>query len=443
MGHLLPVSDKPTPFLEEVKGTVRTPPILALPLELRELIYKEVLSDPSQGPQLLRACREIYTEANKFLFQRPMLFRGQTALYRWLDQAPEIYLRHVTEIVLELHDVDLRTLLVPISGSVTVNSMPRPTPWELHEKELARLEEALQKLKNIKSFTLRALPERQSFFYREFMIKVLESMGSLYPTLSSLALEGNFHHQSLSFLSSFAELDSFSFDGSSSSSPTETANILSKLTRLTNLSLVSQHALLAPEMHQHSSITSNPQSLTTPVLVAMKQLDSLSFTEPAHANTIPSLFFTAEVLASLRDHSTLNSLSIRTSHAPDTEALEAFEDFLNSASGIETLELDWPGLEPGMLERHALLPEKIKDLWVRCEDVGKAFDIMWTVMESIEAGDLKSINRLVLIRAANVAGPRKDDNEPATDDSDEMNFARLKRNLHSLGVHTYWCTQSS
>ncbi|KAF2799582.1 hypothetical protein K505DRAFT_370891 [Melanomma pulvis-pyrius CBS 109.77] len=455
----------------------QTPPILALPLELRELIYKEVLSNPSQGPQLLQSCHEIYAEGNKFLFQRPILFRGQIALYHWLDQVPETHLHHVTEITLELQNVDMRPLLSPIASTASTSSTSKLLTWELHELELDRLDQALRRLQNIKTFTIRALPERQSFLYREFLAKVLESLGSLYPNLSSLSLQGNLHHQSLSFLSSLQELSSLSFDGFSSSSPVETASILSNLTHLTNLSLVCQHTLLTPTTHMHSSFTSKRQSLTTPVFLAMRQLASLSLNETMHPATTTSLFFTPEVLTPLRDHTSLNSLSIRLSHAPNTETLEAFEDFLEHALAIHRLELDWPGLEPEVLETYALLSETVRDVWMRCEGLEMAFDVLYLIMESREAGGLKGLERVVLMRGAwsevvgGIVGGTEDEDDDVNeehegvedkdegdegsegdtdldDDStlgetDEINVARVKRSLNALGVQVSWCTESA
>ena len=375
-----------------------TPPLLTLPLELREIIYKEVLSNPLHSPHLLSVCKEIHSEARKFLYQRPLLFRGQAAMYHWLDQAPKEHLHHVIEITLELQDVDLKPLLDPVANFDSESSTPRLSAWELHESELDTLNQALGRLENVKTLTLRALPERQSFLYREFLANVLESLGSRYPNLSSLTLDGNFHHQSLAFLSSLHKLESFSFDGFSSSSPVKTATILSSLTHLTSLSIISKHAVLTPTTHQHSSFTSKRQSLTTPVLLAMKQLASLSLIETMHPTTGSPLFFTPEVLSSLRDHPTLDNLSIRLSDAPNAEILEAFEDFLENAPGIQRLELDWPGLEPETLETYTLLPENAKDFWVRCEGMEAAFDILCSVMESREAGDLQALERVVLIK---------------------------------------------
>jgi hypothetical protein len=425
MGNLVLVSGNPAPFQPDMSNLNQIPPILALPLELREFIYKEVLSNSSQGPQLLRACREIYADAHKFLFQRRINFRGQTALHHWLDQVPVIRLHHITDITLELRDVNLTPLLSPASGAATAPSTPRLLAWEIHEHELDRLNEALGKFQNIKTLTIRALPERQSFLYREFLAKVLESLGSLYPRLSSLALEGNFHYQSLSFLSSLEELESLSFDGFSSTSPSETAAILSNLTHLTNLSLISQHVLLTPTTHIHSNFTSKSQSLTTPVLLAMKRLASLSVTETMHPATRP-LFFTPEVLTSLRDHSTLSSFSVRLSHVPSNEALAAFEYFLNSAPGIERLELDWPGLEPAILETYTLLSERVKDFWVRCEGIEIAFDILYTVLEDIEEGGLQGLKRIVLVkkdwekgRGAAVVMAEEEEDEEGEGEKDE------------------------
>ncbi|KAF2191395.1 hypothetical protein K469DRAFT_370467 [Zopfia rhizophila CBS 207.26] len=152
------------------------------------------------------------------------------------------------------------------------------------------LSESLGKLKNVNRFTIRALPDRQSFLYREFLDQFLDILGPAYPSLRHLGLEGNFHHQSLSFLSSLQELRSLSFDGFSASLPTETAT-LSGLPHLTNVSLVSQHSVLTPTIYIHSSFTKR-QSFTADVLLAINPLTSFSITKRNHSEELAGLHFT-------------------------------------------------------------------------------------------------------------------------------------------------------
>lgn len=374
-----------------------SPRLLALPLELRELIYREALLQPSRGTELLRVCREVYSDAHKLLFQRPLLVRSQPALHQWLEQAPQDLLQHVTEAILDLQDVDLRPLLSPIVSPTTEpDSVPRLRVWELYESELEQLSQALGKLRNVKTFTLRALPGRQSHLYREFLMKVLGLLGTLFPGLQDLSLQGNLHHQSLAFLRSLQELRALSFDGFSASSSSETAEILSSL-QLTSISLVCQHTMLTPSHHQHSTFTSKPQCFTGDVLRTISQLASFSVTESIAAPS-PALFFTSEILSSLHSHKTLAGLSISLSHTPEPETFEALEEFLDKSSSIGRLELDWPDLDPNILEAYLLLPNSLKSFWIRTKNMAAAFDALWTILEHREAGNAPQLSRVVLIR---------------------------------------------
>ena len=372
--------------------------LLELPLELQDMIFKEVLVQPSQAPQLLQTCREIYTKAHKFIFQRALNFQSQSALQRWIQQVPRDYLQYVGEIAFELQDVDLTPLLASTTTfSAVSDSVASPLhTWDVYMKDLADLRQAFEALPNVKKLMFRALAGRQSHLYRDYLDKVLETMGTIYPSIQELSLEGNMHHQSLTFLRTFKGLKSFSFDGFSASEAPETAEILSSL-QLRNISLVSQQAVLTPTYHQHSGFTSKLQSFDSSVLRTLDQLVSFSVTEQYHA-TSSALFFTSEILGSLYDHSTLSSLSILLSYSPEASTLEALEQFLERSSSIRRLELDWSGLDPDILGRYALLPDSLQSLWIRAHGMTAAFDILWHVLSSREAGDVPNLRRVVLGR---------------------------------------------
>ncbi|KAF2473523.1 uncharacterized protein BDR25DRAFT_196049, partial [Lindgomyces ingoldianus] len=370
--------------------------ILSLPLELREQIYKEVLANPSQGPGLLIACHDIYNEAHKFLFQRPLSFRNQSALWEWLMKVPGKHLHYVTEVTLGLEDVNLSPLLtIPIKPHG--DSKPRLLTWELYEQELEKLYRVLKKLPHLKTLTIKALPDCQSFLYHGFLTTFLGHLGSLFPSLWHLTLRGNFHHQTLSFLTPLEELRYLSFDGFSSTPPTKTAEILSSLHQLTDLSLASLHALLTPADYVHRSFTSSHQSFTADVLQSINALTSFHITENIQPASPTGLYFTPQILSSLHfaHNTTLIRLSIRLLHTPDVEPLEALQEFLQGSS-IQKLELDWPDFDPEDLDD--LLPGALKELWVRTWSKEKAFDVLWQLIKSREAGGLYELRRVVLVR---------------------------------------------
>ncbi|KAF2658002.1 hypothetical protein K491DRAFT_713961 [Lophiostoma macrostomum CBS 122681] len=441
------------------------PPFSVIPLEIREQVYFDVLTDPAQGTQLLRTCREILAEGNKFLFQRPLVFRRQQALYNWLEHARNDYLNLVTNITLELQDVDLRPLLHTMTANARTPNPPRLQAWDLHEQEVQRWHQAMNKIPNVKVLTLRVSSDHQSHLYRKYVDRILEILSLVWPNLQSLNLEGNFHHQNLTFASSLTELHSLSFDGFSTSEATDTADILSSLGRLERLSLVSQHAILTPTNNQHG-FSSKRQSLSGDALRTIRPIAYSSLSEQQHAAS-PALFFTPEVLEALYEHPTLKGLSISMSRVPNAEILEAMGNYLQH-SAIEHLEVDFPDLDATILKQHGLLSGCLKDFWVRISSMTNAFDILCSIFESRKAGDIPTLGRVVLVREAWIAGDKRHikekigeehkgsgtdfevDTGPETTDlnksiptaTDEQNVRRMITQLNNLGIKVLWRTES-
>ncbi|KAH7401704.1 hypothetical protein BKA66DRAFT_405610 [Pyrenochaeta sp. MPI-SDFR-AT-0127] len=372
-------------------------PFFTMPLELRQQIYTEIFASPLQGSELLRTCREIKAQAHKFLFQRPANFRSQSSLYEWLDRVPHELLQHVTEVSLSVQDVDLRALLQTDTSFQQTDTSPRLRSSELYGIELERLRRSLIQLPKVKKITIRALSSRQSFLYHDFLAKVLEMLSAVYPDLLEIRLEGNMHHQDLTFLTNLRKLQSLSFDGFSSTSSTKTAGILASLEHLSKLSLISQHEMPTSGNHSHSGLRTKQQSFTGDVARTINQLATFSVTERIPTSS-PPLFFTSEVLASLHNHKALKSLSISLSKTPDGETLESLRVFLKR-SAIERLELDWPDLEPQLLEEFALIQSDLKILWVRAKNETDACDIISSISEKREIGDLQGLRQVVLIRS--------------------------------------------
>lgn len=342
-------------------------------------------------------CRKIYIEAHKYLFRRPLVFRGQLELYGWLEKVPSKYLQSVTEITLEIHDVDLQPLLRIGTSAAQRNNTPRLLTVELYKKDLERLFVSLSRLPNVKELTIRTKPERQSPFYRDFIGELFARLSFLWPSIRGLSLEGNVHHQNLSFLNTLPNLRCFLFDGFSSSSSINLAETLSSLQRLQSLSLVSHHKLLTPTNPMHSGFTSKQPSFTDDVLRSMHRLVSLSITESIYPLSSPALFFTPKMVSSLLDHTSLNSLTIRISREPDSETLAALKTLLK-ASSIKRLELDWPPFETKIFEYYDLYPNSLTEFWVRADNASIAFDILFPIRESQEAGKMRELERIVFIR---------------------------------------------
>jgi hypothetical protein len=167
---------------------------------------------------------------------------------------------------LNLQDVDLTSLLQANASSEEPCTPSPLSICELYEADLTRLEQALRKVANIETLSIGKLSNEPSFLYHDFVAKCLAMLSSVYPALKTLRLDGDFQHHDLAFLKCFRNLESFSFDGFSSSSPVSTAQILSELDALSNLSLTSQHGRPTPDPLIHTETTAKRQSFTGDVV---------------------------------------------------------------------------------------------------------------------------------------------------------------------------------
>jgi hypothetical protein len=385
-----------------MSGSATLSPFFALPLELREEIYKGVLSAKGQGLHILRTCHEIHVEARKCLYQKPIIFRSQHVLSRWLKQAPRELLTHVSEISIHIQDVDLKPILAAGTSGLLRSTRPRLQTPEIYHSEVQKLGHSLMAMPNISTITIRALRTTTSFLYRDFITQFFDLLSVSCPGLTDLCLEGEFRHQELQFLSGFKRLKSFSFEGFSSSSPAATAQIFANLKQLRTLALVSEPAATNPSLQVLAESLPKIQSFTSEVMRAMSQLASFSVFEWAPSSR-PNLFFTPEVLSSLGDHKTLKHLSVKLVYAPDTATLVSLEELLDKTS-IKELELDWLDLDPSHLEQYDFLGSHLEDLWVRAKSEADASDILWAIFERRKAGELGELNRIVLVRAAKCKG---------------------------------------
>ncbi|KAF2198936.1 hypothetical protein GQ43DRAFT_433832 [Delitschia confertaspora ATCC 74209] len=369
--------------------------MLTLPLELREEIYKLVLTSVPGNPRLLGTCRKIYLESQKVLFQRPMSFTSPSALQQWINHVGPTHLPQVEEIHLTLPDIDLTPLLGTLSTGPS-QYMPRLLIWELYEEEIRRLSLALRQMPNIKAVTVTALSARQSFLYREYLGSFMEELGAVFPNLRHLTLNGNFHHQRLSFLSLMQQLRAFSFNGFSASSLSETTSIVSSLPYLSNLVLVSDDTALQSVQGGHNNLNERGQALTPDIIRQLRPLTSFSLTrrtEQDVPNGLPPLTDMLDALRYVHAHS-LKSLSLKLSYTPDAELLNCLQSILD-ASSIEHLEYSWRGLDPETLD--TLLPGSSRSLSISAASEEVGFDVLWAIIASREAGNVPKLARVVLV----------------------------------------------
>lgn len=393
----------------------------ALPRELRELIYREALLYASQGPEILRTCHGIHAEAEKFLYQRPIIFRSQGALHGWVEARPRNMLQDVQDISLELQDVDLMPILISDPADDLSGRTRSIRTWELYEDELDKLSQAFEKLPNIRTISIRATSGRLTQLYEDFMAKVLRMVAAHWPSLQGLSLDGNMHGQSIEFMNDLKSLTAFTFDGFCATQPAETAAILSRLS-LTRMAIASQPGLLMPTHRQHSTFTAKPQSLDGSVLRSMNQLACLSISERIPSATSPALFFTSEILSALHNHRTLSILSICLSHAPDEDTIDALGAFLGKNTSVTSLELDWPHLSPAVLY---ILTNRLSNLWIRAANASFAAVILGALLESREDRGVQSLRRVVLVRNSwdveyEVGDLRDEDDEDENEDENDV-----------------------
>ncbi|OCL11703.1 hypothetical protein AOQ84DRAFT_180532 [Glonium stellatum] len=406
----------------------KTPPILSLPLELREQIYGDVLLYSRKDAQFLRVCHQIYMEAQPFIFKRHLKFISQAELHRWLGIVDTQNLHHVTSISLQLQDIDLSPLLSPLPNQ----DAPQLLCWDLYEKELENLARALRKLPNIRSFAiLKPKPSQMhSYLYREFLCSFSALVGKCYLKLRHLTLHED--QQTLAFLVSMQSLRKFRFSGSSITSPAETLSILSQMPQLTELEIFTQpHVKLVGEYRPDPSY-GRYQSLTPDVLRSIRPLKSFAIHERSGLDVSATAFFNPAIFDALRDSHgfSLRTLRLSLDFTPDLSSFSAFRQFITESS-VQHLEIDWPDLEPEALD--GLLPRSLRSLCVSVESSTSAFDVIWEIIRS--KLELPALHEVAIVADWELLEYYDDTSKVYDILPDELELAMIE--LRALGVRTF------
>lgn len=411
-------------------------PLLDLPLELREEIYKEVLVSPAKSFGLLQTCREIHDGAQKFLYQRPLVFRSQLDLCKWSRSTLAENCSRVTEISLFLQDVDLGAILQPQVTSAMVASPPRLLTSTLYEIELSKLCEALKRLPKVEIFSLRVL-DRQSFLYRAFITNVLNSLSSTFPVLKDLRVEGSIIHQSLDLLSKFKTLRHLTLGGVSTCSARVAERILNEMEQLESLSFISNQPtnILLCNPSDDSINTEKPRKKTR------KETQDWKDPPSPPMNVLTSLLpsnHTARTLALPDDNKTLEekTISPQKRHEKSLIALETILDKPAITHSIAN-EFDVPSKT---LKRYDPT-EHVVTLRIRIKSTDDVPDIINDLCRQQNEGGLAKLRRLILMRTGGDDTPQdalgastETEVKMPTDAGDLLSFVALPVDgpLHTL-----------
>ncbi|KAI9681545.1 MAG: hypothetical protein M1817_002830 [Caeruleum heppii] len=326
------------------------PPLMRMPLEIREQIYGEVFAAlPRATVGLLQTCRRLYTEAQPSLFKRSLPFTSQHDLLDWIRHVGPDHLHHVRSIRVNLANVISSSQLNELSLRSPDCRSSSPIS-RLYEQELQRLSTAFQLLPNIQDMTICKQRNCHGDLVGRFYENALALLARYYPRLQSLAFYVD--QVSLEVVSSLRQLRRLRFTGYSTCSPQQTCKVLQSLPQLEQLELFGPPPDLP--FQQRAGYTGQyvGQSVTPDVVRRLRPLKSFTVCEIRDPlSDEDEVFFQEDMLLALLEaHSrSLRKLVISTDFQPSEETSESLAKLL-SASSLRHLDLGWPAMHSSILE---------------------------------------------------------------------------------------------
>ena len=182
--HLEPANNKPIETLNTCCGSHNAhTQLLRLPTEILIAIYNLALHD-SRHIDLLLSCKQISMETSSILYERPVGFASQTKLFSWIERSKEQDLRRVKDLAIRLVDVDL----TPLFNATPSQHSNGPSAWDLYQRELVQLDEALLALPNLENLTIMPPDTHKSMFVRSMYTCFLARIPLRCPRLKRLTL---------------------------------------------------------------------------------------------------------------------------------------------------------------------------------------------------------------------------------------------------------------
>lgn len=159
-------------------------PLLQLPPELRDEIYRFALLSSNTTLSLLTTSHQLQMEAQPLLYQRPIKLSSQAKLFDWIRRSRSSNLRQVKNLTLRLTDIDLSLLLDPDA----LQQDPPTSAWTLYNDEIVHLDRALRSLPGLTELTI--IPPRiiHSQLLRSLYLSFLALIPKHYPRLRLLVI---------------------------------------------------------------------------------------------------------------------------------------------------------------------------------------------------------------------------------------------------------------
>lgn len=156
--------------------------IFDLPLELRQLIYRNALTghETGTGLALLQTSKQIAMDARTYLYERPLTFRSQAMLFDWLGASNPSDLRRVHTMTLGLTDIDMSSTFSPGADRVSI--------WDLYTEELRKLGSAFEKLGNLETLTILPPRDTHSYLFLDLHRRFVDSLRTRLQMLETLNL---------------------------------------------------------------------------------------------------------------------------------------------------------------------------------------------------------------------------------------------------------------
>lgn len=159
-------------------------PLLQLPPELRDEIYRFALVNPNTTLPLLTTSQQLKMEAQPLLYQRPIKLSSQAKLFDWAARSRGSNLKQVKNLTLRLTDIDLSPLLDPD----LIYEQPSISAWSLYDDEIGRFDTAFRALPGLTELTI--IPPRiiHSQLMRSMYLTLLALIPQHYPRLRLLVI---------------------------------------------------------------------------------------------------------------------------------------------------------------------------------------------------------------------------------------------------------------
>jgi hypothetical protein len=326
------------------------PTFLGLPLELRQLIYEEMLELPARDHiSLLCVCRKIFQEGKEHFYRRPLSRDSQDALDLFaLSHAPET-LQQIKTLNVRFQEVDpavMQPALALLVAGLPISSQEHPY---FHEVE--KVTRCLRSMRNVMQLSiLRPIQRLQNPPSRDFFESLCSWIRENYTQLQSLTI--SVENTSLRFLSDLRHLRALDFSGFSVTQPEEMRQILVHLLSLEELRIIGPPPGLRRRQrygYQHRFVV---QSFNGSVLRGMRPLKKLTICEISVPTQDEPTFLTEDVFKALylTHRDSLRELSVLSETNMDPPVESLMRAFLMSTMILTKLGVGWPDMDIAFLD---------------------------------------------------------------------------------------------